>query len=94
MYVQAVVATVKAPDNLLEHVREIRRVNQLAMPDGEVLADECLMTRKEAKENLLKAMSNFYDLERSAGLSVEKVNKEILTLAQENQKNKTQQAAR
>ena len=35
MYVQAVVATVKAPDNLLEHVREIRRVNQLAVPVGE-----------------------------------------------------------
>ena len=73
---------------------ELRAAFKLAMPDGEALADECLMTRKEAKERLLKAMSNFYDLERSAGLSVEKVNKEILTLAQENQKNKAQQAAR
>lgn len=73
---------------------ELRAAFKLAMPDGEALANECLMTRKEAKEKLLEAMSNFYDLERSAGLSVEKVNKEILTLAQENQKNKTQQAAR
>lgn len=73
---------------------ELKKAFRLAMPDGEVLANECLMTRKEAKENLLEAMSNFYDLERSAGLSVEKVNKEILELAQENQKHKTKQTVR
>lgn len=37
----------------------------------EALADACLLTRKETRENLLQAMSDFYDIERSAGLSVE-----------------------
>ena len=73
---------------------ELKKAFKMAMPDGEALADECLLTRKEAKENLLRAMSNFYDLERNAGLSAEQVNKQILALAQENNKNKTQQAVR
>ena len=62
-----------------------------AMPDGKVLADVCLLTRKDAKDNLLQAMSNFYDFERNAGLSAEQVNKAILSLAQQNHKNKAQE---
>lgn len=66
----------------------------MAMPDGKALADVCLLTRKEAKENLMQAMSAFYDTERGAGLSAEQVNKAILELAQENHKNKVSQIKR